>query len=338
MNKKNQVRIVKILFAAAFIELMIILAFSFFKEEAVLNPEFELSGLNIDSTLTAIFAEFEFDDTYVKKISRGKFSGDSLLFNYRIELPQDISLLEFLEYIYEVFPHEKIVFETRESVINKKMSIGFYSGGYLKVVAEVEHNQKRIRQAFDISLLIEDAELTDSSKFYSLLKEPEKFTVLLEPSGHVIKMAHDIISARKNYELILNMNIEELKYRIDNGYSEKRLRATAANLRNDFPGKEIIIADEEISNNKSFFKKLKKYFKEVKFELIAITQLVKYSNYSQQTKSQKLQELVAAANERGFLNLRFGSDSIFEIKILLRKMKMKGVKTIFYNPALEKSR
>lgn len=328
-------RIVKILFAAAFIELLIILAFSFFKKEEVLNPEFELSGLNIDSALTTIFAEFNFDDSYVKRNSKSKFSGDSLLFSYKIELPQDISLLEFLEYLYDSFPKEKIVFETRESVINKKMSIGFYSGGYLKTFAEVEYNQKRIRKAFNISLIIDNAGLNDSSKFYSLLKEPEVFTLLLEPSGQAIKLSHDIISASKNYELTVNMNIDELKYRIDNSYSEKRLKATAANLRNDFPGKKIIIADEDISNNKSFFNKLKKYFKEVKFELIAITQLENFSNYSQQSTIQKLGMLLAAANERGFLNLRLGNESISEVNLLLRKMKMKGVKTTFYNPVSE---
>lgn len=332
MKKINRQRIVKLLFAVAVIEILFLIFTTFLNKKEVGDTQFEMSALQIDSTLKFVFEEFNLCENLVEVKSAKKFGNDSLLYNYAITLPGDVSLLKFLEYLNEIFPSEKVILETREAIINQQMSIGFYSSGFLKVFAEIKYDKTLLRNTGEAALLLTNLDIEDTSSVTAFLIEPEKFTFLFPPSERVKKISGEIFSSGKSYELILTNSIGELKYRVDPAYSTARLKATAANLRNEFPAKNLIIVDEEISTNKIFFGNLKNIFAHVKFELIPKKTFLSFESFVGMNDSLIFLNLLNEVKKKKQLQLTFTTENLNDLTRQIRRLKMRGVKTTFYFP------
>jgi hypothetical protein len=73
---------------------------------------------------------------------------------------------------------------------------------------------------------------------------PEPFNVLIIPGSENIELIKLIESKKKSYSILLNDDISELKYRLDESYSNSRLSGSFVSIMEDFESTSKIFIDQ----------------------------------------------------------------------------------------------
>lgn len=234
-------KIINILFFTAVILILLNLALDKIFPGSV-KEEKELSGIEIDNKFRNAVFNFGLKTNWIRKIRLNR--NDSVYASYKIDLPPDLPVILILREINESFKKDYVHAESEEERINGKTKLKISSGNRIKLAAEFRYNNNLKRNAGEIGFMLLDILNLNEKEDSVLLSSPELFKIVLNPSKASAEEARKISRYGKEYVLLLNDEIPELKYNFKESYSPLRLKASVREILTDFPDLKFFIIDD----------------------------------------------------------------------------------------------
>ena len=95
-----------------------------------------------------------------------------------------------------------------------------------------------------IGMIITGLENLSESKIAKIIMAPEIFIAALVPSKKTAELADSLISNRKQYDVLINDNIKEMNFKLNEHFPEDRLGNALRAIIGAFPDAQIYIIDD----------------------------------------------------------------------------------------------
>lgn len=162
---------------------------------------------------------------------------------YSVKIYQDVPISLLLLEIENLFYPTKAEIKSKEEAIGGKTITKIILDNHTALTAEFIYNKNLTREKGRIGFVVYDLDYSIDNSL--LLNTPEQIIFLLTPSEEAKKFLGKILSAGKRYALLLNDEIQDLNYKIDESYQIKRNKKSFENLFKHFPSAAFIAIDDK---------------------------------------------------------------------------------------------
>lgn len=288
-----------------------------------------------EATVKSVEDDFRFilDDFAVAAewVNKKKISHyDSVSYIYKVSLPADLPaavILNEANYVYSRYP---LIVTSKEQGINGVTTMRVVNSGKDMLVAEFTTDKNISRQAPELGFILNDFESLGSDEMEKLLSLPENFAVLLTATTNGEKLRPKVLSRKKEFMLLLNDDITEVKFRFDEDYTEKRLRTSAREILASFGDAEMFLIDDQSDLYKSVpFKSGRKEFESRGIELIPVNSFVTIKQGNDESLDSVFEYYCKSSVTTGKKIFLISADDFMSIKETIEKLRKKGFKFIF---------
>ncbi len=155
---------------------------------------------------------------------------DSVVYSYRISVPQDLPIPVILSEINSELKNENVKVVSKEEKINGKTILFIYSKNNLKLSATFEYNKEMRQKAGYVGIIVSGLENLNDDNATQILNFPELFGYYVIPSKESEEFVKKHLKFKKEYIVLLNDDIDELKYKLEDNYSEPRLKGSIRSI------------------------------------------------------------------------------------------------------------
>lgn len=217
-----------------------------------INESAVVSGFEIEQRFLNAVNNFGLEKEWIikRKLSR---KPDSLFSSYKIKLPPDLPIPVLVSEIKTELSGDSVIINSIERKMGGETNLEIYSQGFLKLTSSINYDKNLVRKRGAVGFLVEDISLDDQED--SLLFEvPESFAVLLVPSKENIKHSKVILNKNKQFAILLNDEIDDLEFKLNEDYSNSRILNSIKSIIGSFPKAIFIVIDDEsdLYNSKVF--------------------------------------------------------------------------------------
>ncbi len=237
MNKFDQKKIINILFIAAVLVLTLNLLLSKFFPDKNKSNNLELTSGEIDSTFRFALYNFGVREDWIK---RNKESESPV--NLTIRIPKDLPVVLLLQEMNNVFDTNEVKINSVEKKISGNTIINLISGGEDKLKASFVYSDKIKRKTVRVGFIVSRSGSKESDSL--LLQYPEQFAFTIIPSKNSIEFVKEVLKHGKEYIIYLNDGIDELKFKLSDGYSDVRLKNSVREIVGAFPQAVFFLIDD----------------------------------------------------------------------------------------------
>jgi hypothetical protein len=256
-------KIINILFGVAVFILTANLVISRLLKDRINSEKNELKSSEIELYFKSALSNLGIKESLIQRQQ-----GDGSPAKFSVQVPKDLPVVEILQEMNYVFNPTEIGIKTVENKIGGKTSVDFLSGDEIRLNAELSYGSELSRKNVNVGFLVtrfEEENETDSL----LLDFLEHFAVVLVPSKASVEFAGKIIKKRNEYVIYLGDDIEELNYKLSEGYSVARLKNSIREIVGSFPQAVFFLIDTHSALYKSkVYPLLKQEFEKRKITLI----------------------------------------------------------------------
>lgn len=215
-------------------------------------PEKEIPFTNfkdVDSILIKTFSEYGIEPGWIKKSVSKKAKNDTIEY-FKIQVPGDLPVPVLINGLSKKFSALDINVSSKEVEVNGKTVASLLNGK--KVICRTEFNVDKLllRKAANFGFILNGYYDLSESDRNRIVGIPEKFAAVLIPSPDCEKMKDRIIKSEKEYVVLLDDNITEPKYLMDDEFSEKRNRDAVTEIVKTFENAKLFLVD----NNSKLYK------------------------------------------------------------------------------------
>ncbi|QQS37278.1 MAG: hypothetical protein IPM56_04800 [Ignavibacteriales bacterium] len=164
--------------------------------------------------------------------------------SYVLKVPGDLPIPNILVELKNNFDSLNVKIAIKEKNIGGKTLINIFSGEDELISAELNYDSEIIRKGGHVAFVLQGVSNLDNDKLSELLSAPELFGVLIVPSKSNFAFKDSLLKYRKESLILLNDENNELKYKLDAGYSKLRLRASLKSIVDDFQKSVCVVIDE----------------------------------------------------------------------------------------------
>jgi hypothetical protein len=212
---------------------------------SLINPQVEsqsgqneLSTFQIDSLFLFSINSFGLYKEWIKEVQNKKTNK-----SYIVRLPYDLSIPVVLAEINTNFFGKNLIFSSEEKDFSGRTRLTINRRNKTILSAELKYDREIFRPRRTVAFLIKDYELS-SSEDSLFLELPEPFSVMLLPSVKNTKLLKYVTDLNKTYSIIIDDNIPDIKYRLNESYSQKRLKTSLQSIINDFSKASFFIIND----------------------------------------------------------------------------------------------
>lgn len=230
------------LFAACLVFLLLhILIDKLNKNNNSSNSKEEIFKAEIDSLFFRSLKNYGIND---ELITKKKIKGTKNDSNYVVKVYQDIPIPLLLLELQNHFHKKNVEIISSEESIGGKTNYQILTDGTSQLKAEFIYQKDLFREKGRISFVVFDFPKNESDAI-EILKTPEPFVVLLTPSASSVKFISTLQENSKRYAVLIGDDITELDYKLDAGYSDKRIKSSIRQIFSDFSNSAFIVIDNE---------------------------------------------------------------------------------------------
>ncbi|UCH64689.1 MAG: hypothetical protein JSW63_08660 [Ignavibacterium sp.] len=241
-----------------------------------------LNSSQIDSLFIYSLNSFGLSQDWIKEVQNRKTDK-----SYIVRLPNDLSIPVVLAEINTNFFGKNLTFSSVEKDFSGRTRLTINRGEKIILSAELKYDKEIFRTKRTLSFIIKDFELSGSEDSL-LLEIPEPFTALLKPSTKNTKLVNYINEIGKTYSLLIDDDIPDLKYRLNESYPQKRLKASLHSITKDFSYASFFLIDDksDLFASPTFdFIKLEMEKRKISLVLLSEMQQLNYDDQIQIMKS-----------------------------------------------------
>lgn len=271
----TQQRIIASLFVLSIILLAanIIVGKIFETENTIITPS-SLSANEIDSLLIVSINNFGLPVSTIKSQKVKEINISSDYPSYSIQLPADLPIPVFISELNEIFSGFDVQIITDEKKKSGRTLLRINSDDEIRLAASIDYNAELQRKIALAGFLISINDKTSKADIDKLLKIPEPFAFLFKPSLVMKSFITSNSSINRQFAIILGDETEDLDYKFESGYSERRLKSSVRNLLGSFSKAAFFVIDDNSSfYNSKVYPFVEKEFLDRKLRLIKKSEL-----------------------------------------------------------------
>jgi len=227
-----------LLVAAVFLLIVNLLIRHFDQQEETEILQTDLTTIQIDSLFLFSLYSFGLSNDWIKEV-RNKNTDKS----YIVKLPIDLSIPVVLTEINSNLFESNLIISSVEKDFSGRTRLTISNEDRIILSAEFKYDKEIFRTAITLGFIIKNYELSGSEDSL-LLELPEPFSVSLKPSLENTKRVNYIIDLGKTYSIFIDDEIPDLKYRLNESYSEKRLIGSLKSIITDYVNATFFIIDD----------------------------------------------------------------------------------------------
>ena len=326
----NKYKIIQILFAIAVILLIAnVLVDRFITEidsELVVVFNKKINNATIDSLFLASLKNYNIKHNWIHKLSKQKIKNNSAVFIYKVDVPNDLPNILLLNEIYKNFSETKLIISSKELKVGGTSLLKISNGNNLILTSEFNYSNDISHVAGYLNLLVIMPDDLDFEKRNDLLNSSKNITFLFSPSTKNIYLARIVLENEKSYALIIDNNIDELKFEIKNSFNQSRINQGVSAIIKSFPRANIVLIAKSFSPNYN----IRSAFKKLKVKILYQKNLINFTKEYKGEMKKIFNSYVTSTNVNDTLNTILSFDNYLKIISDLKKYGKLGYKFVAY--------
>lgn len=329
MNKNiNKYKVIQTLFAVAVVLVIANLLVGRFNTEndsetVVVNNK-KINSVKIDSLFLSSLKNYNIKKSWIHKSSKQKTRKNSTEFIYTVDVPNDLPNILLIKEIYKNFSGTKLKISSKELKVGGTSLLKISNGNKPVLKVLFNYNNDISHVAGYLNLLIIIPNDLDFEKKNNLLNSIRNLTFLFSPSTKNINLTKEVLGNKKSYALIIDNDIEELKFKIKNSFNQSRINQGVSAIIKSFPrAKFMLIVRGFIPNHN-----IRSAFKKMKVKLLYQKNLVDFSKENKGRLEKVFKSYVTNTSVNDTLNVILSADNFLKLKKELKKYKKLGYKFI----------
>ena len=269
--------------------------------------------------------------TNVKKKYKDTVKQDSVI-SYKLSIPEDLPIPVILNEINSSLKKENVDIISQEEKINGKTILSIYSKNNLKLIAALEYNNETRRKAGFVGIIISGLEELKEEEINQILNFPELFGYYVIPSKESAEFVKKHLKSKKECIILLNDDIEELKFRLQTEFPESRLKSSIRSIIGSFPKASLILVDDKSKlYNSDIYKFIVNEFEKRNIKLIKKSSLIDINDEPKNQQQSTFSNLVKSSNENWGKVIIVPADNFSLIEDEVISLRKIGYK--FINPS-----
>jgi hypothetical protein len=163
---------------------------------------------------------------------------------YTARIPLDIPSEVIMMDISHSFSNRNLTVNSVELIRGSKSRMILHSGNDEVLSVEFIYDKTKKRKISTISFILLDAGKLNEKVFNDLLNGYDNFNIALVPSRKNREIASLLASKGKEYSLLINSDINELEYKLDDKFSDRKLKITVETITAHFSKAVYFILDD----------------------------------------------------------------------------------------------
>ncbi|HEX2868530.1 MAG TPA: hypothetical protein VHO03_15915 [Ignavibacteriales bacterium] len=231
-----------------------------------------LTAGEINSIFEDAVCEFGVEKNWIQRKPIGTdLSGDAT-FKYSVKIAADLPVTLILNELNRRFLEHGLTVSSKEMRKEKTTSLKILHVKNVMLQADFVTDPEILRSTATIGLIVKDAEKLGDKEFQDFLALPENYAILLSPSDKSEKAGKLIVSQNKEYAVVLDDKIDEVRFRFDDDYSERRLNTSLRTILGAFGNAKVYMIDDMSDLYKSRqYVTIKNSFDKRKINLVPIS-------------------------------------------------------------------
>jgi len=284
------------------------------------NAEFEIKSKTefdknfkpsqVDSLFIISLKRYNIGQKWIHKESSKKNKSKSSLFIYKIDVPKDLANILLIKEIYKNFSKTKLKISSREIKFGGSSILEIFNAKDLILLAELKYKKDISHLAGYLNLFVIMPEDIGDENKNEILNSPKKFTVLFLPSVNNIDLANEVSGNEKDFALLINNDINELKYKIKNSFDVVRINQGVNTVLKSFPKTSFILFSSNFNPNY----KIRTAFKNKKMKFLYQKNLINFTKGYKTGFKKLFKSYVMNTGVNDTLNVILSADNFLKIE------------------------
>ena len=264
--------------------------------------------------------------------SKDKISGSDSISNYVIRLPKDLPVPLIIQEISNALEDSTIKINVTEQGIhgNSVLKISFFNK--IKLTAEFVYDKEIKRDADTLSFILTNPSELSQQELNDLLFSSDAYSFLLEPAKETAQMAQIFKEKKKEFAVLLNDDINDIKYKLKGDYLKDRIDISMKEILSSFRYASYYVVD-----NTSELVKFPNYgLITTEFNKRGIN-FINSSNFylmqsSKNDAADELMQKIAQLNKNGKYTFLIDAKNYLYLTGTIKALKKQGYKFVLYTP------
>lgn len=285
-----------------------------------------LDSKEIRGRFLTILDNFGIEDKLIKEdLSKDKSTDRTILF-IKIQVPQDLSIPEVLQDIYQSFAKDSLIISSVEKVKGGRSTLALIKGKTVILRAEFNYAKNIFRNKGSFAFILKNADLEEPSTS-SLIESSSKLNFLIRPDSKYIQILNLLRENNKQFSILIDDDISEQKFKLGAKFSEQRIIAVLQTVLKDFGNAVSFVIDEKSDFYKSSNRLvLEKELSKRHIKLFTSSDFVNLENNENVVSS--FQNVVENRNPEKGLVILLDEASYLAISPEIEKYKKRGYKIL----------
>lgn len=288
-----------------------------------------LAAGEINDLFEDAVCEFGIEKSWIQRKPLGTDQSGDATFNYNVKVTADLPVTLILNELNRRFLEHGLTITSKELRKEKTTSVKILREKKVMLQADFITDPEAVRSAATIGFIIKDIDKLSDKEFSEFLTLPENYTILLSPSEKAEKASKAIVEQNKEYIVVLDDNIDEVRFKFADDYSDRRLNTSVRTILGVFGNSKLFLIDDASDLYKSRpYVVVKSAFEKRKLNLVALSSFTEIksredkdlqSMFRYYCESNTSIERVFAVTAKNFL----------ELKDMVDLYRKKGCKFVF---------
>ncbi len=274
----------------------------------------------INERFLASLNNYNLDSSWIAQKSVKQNDNDSLKFSYKVSVPADLPISLLIREVQNQFDTSEVNIESTEFRKDNSTELNISSGGHIKLKAVMAYNKEIKRSTDTIGFVLTGIADLNKEDLNSLLLLPEYFAGVLIPSKHSQEMLKILRENQKEAAVLLNDEITELEFKLNTGYSSRRIKNSIVSIIGKFFKAAFFIIDENSDiYNSPHYKLIREEFSKRNIILLTWERFTELKNISREN-------LVSEIHKSKNNIFKVSADEFLEMPPLLESLRKTGYK------------
>ncbi|MCU7495194.1 MAG: hypothetical protein HF314_04865 [Ignavibacteria bacterium] len=288
-----------------------------------------LTAEDVNSIFEDAVCEFGIDKSWIqRKVLHTDQSGEAT-YNYTVKVPTDLPVTLILNELNSRLLEHGLSISAKELRKEKTTKLQILHVKNIMLQADLVTDPSVVRSTATIGFIIKDIEKLNDRELTEFLSLPEYFTLALSPSEKAEKAVKQILALNKEYIIILGDNIDEVRFKFDEDYSEKRLNTSVRTILGTFGGAKLYLIDDESDLYKSpLYVTVKTAFEKRKLSLNPLSNFTEIKSRADQDL-ESMFSYCCQSSASGQRVYTITAKNFLELKDLVDLYRKKGYRFVF---------
>lgn len=200
----------------------------------------EITLTEADSLFRQALRNYDISDKFLGVKKNKKNLADSV---YSVKVYSDVPISLLLLELENLFSHTTAEIISNEETVGGKTITKIIIDNKPVLVSEFISDKNISREKGRIGFVVYNIDYSADNS--AILNTPEQIIFLLIPSEDSKKFVTKVRSAGKRYSILLNDEIKDLNYRMNESYPIRRNKKSIENLFKNFPSAAFIVVDDK---------------------------------------------------------------------------------------------